>query len=149
MQWDLLTEEERSSSELTPDQCIINTSEGRHFFVRACLDIPLISQIGTFTWGVWVSLSEASFLEMTSHWQDPERTKLGPYFAWLCTAIPEYPDTMFLKTMVHHRPVGTRPSVELEPTDHPLAVHQRSGITVEQLSRIVAAVVHDRVEPAT
>src|SRR5215831_8075762 len=43
------------------------------------------------------------------------------------TKVPGYPDTAFLKTMVHQREVGVRPSVELEPTDRPLAVDQRDG----------------------
>jgi hypothetical protein len=38
-----------------------------------------------------------------------------------------------LKTMVHTQPVGVRPSIELEPTDHPLAIEQREGITVARV----------------
>lgn len=144
LQWDLLSDIEREQSELTSGQCVIESSEGRHFFVRACFDVPLIGSGQTFTWGVWVSLSESSFLEMAEHWTDPARMNLGPYFGWLCTKIPEYPDTMFLKTMVHQRPVGTRPAVEVEPTDHPLSIHQRQGIAPEEMQRIVESVVHQR-----
>jgi hypothetical protein len=39
-----------------------------------------------------------------------------------------YPDNILLKTRVHTRAVGTRPYVELEPTDHPLSIEQRNGI---------------------
>lgn len=142
LQWDLLNAAEREQSELTSDQCVIESTEGRHFFVRACLDVPVRGTDQTFTWGVWVSVSESTFLEMSDHWTDPGRTDLGPYFGWLCTKIPEYPDTMFLKTMIHQRPVGTRPAVELEPTDHPLSVHQRAGIASEEMQRIVESVIH-------
>jgi Uncharacterized protein conserved in bacteria (DUF2199) len=34
-----------------------------------------------------------------------------------------------LKTNVHTQPVGSRLLIEHEPTDHPLAVEQRAGIT--------------------
>jgi hypothetical protein len=34
---------------------------------------------------------------------------------------------MLLKTNVHTRARGLRPTVELEPTDHPLAVEQREA----------------------
>jgi hypothetical protein len=121
----------------------IGRNSGRHFFVRACLDIPVHDSSLPFTWGVWVSLSEAHFREMADRWEDPERAGYGPYFGWLCTAIPEYPDTMFLKTMVHNRAVGTRPAVELEPTDHPLAVHQREGISESAMRRIVESILHE------
>jgi hypothetical protein len=94
-----------------------------------------------------VSLSEASFLEISDHWDDQSRVGLGPYFGWLCTAIPEYPDTMFLKTMVHQRSVGTRPSVELAPSGHPLAVHQREGISATELKSIIEAILHGREPP--
>jgi hypothetical protein len=144
LQWDLLSDVERERSELTSDQCVIESTEGRHFFVRACLHVPLSGSDETFTWGVWASLSEASFLEMSEHWSDPGRSDLGPYSGWLCTKVPEYPDTMFLKTMVHQRSVGTRPAVELEPTDHPLSIHQRQGIAPEEMQRIVETVLHQR-----
>lgn len=142
IQWHLLSEPERENSELCEEQCVIESADGRHFFIRTCLDIPIQNSSASFTWGVWVSLSEESFLEMAAHWDDPARTSCGPYFGWLCTKVPEYPDTVFLKTRVHQRPVGTRPRVELEPTDHPLALHQREGISQALLSRIVMNVLH-------
>ena len=42
--------------------------------------------------------------------------------AWL----KPYPDTMNLKSRVHLRNHGHRPTIELEPTDHPLALEQRN-----------------------
>jgi hypothetical protein len=81
-------------------------------------------------------------LEVSDHWEDPARTSLGPYFGWLCTKIPEYPDTVFLKTMVYQRPVGKRPVVELEETDHPLSVDQRNGIDPSRMQEIISKVLH-------
>jgi hypothetical protein len=68
--------------------------------------------------------------------------KFGPHFGWLCTKIPDYPDTVFLKSMVHQREVGQRPIVELELTDHPLAVDQRCGIEQARLREIVMRLMH-------
>ena len=141
-QWHLLTDDERNRSELCQDQCVIDATEETAFFVRGCLDIPIIGTERAFTWGVWVSLSEKSFLEMSEHWTDPDRENLGPYFGWLSTTIPEYPDTMYLKTSVHQRSVGTRPLVELEATAHPLAVHQREGIDRDSLFALVTRLLH-------
>jgi hypothetical protein len=35
-----------------------------------------------------------------------------------------------------------RAAIELEPTDHPLAVEQREGITVDRWKQLVARVLH-------
>ncbi|MEV8533220.1 DUF2199 domain-containing protein [Streptomyces sp. NPDC051211] len=59
------------------------------------------------------------------------------------TDEPVYaPTTLNLKTHVHTRPAGERPYVELEPTDHPLAVEQRTGMTVDRVREIAAALFH-------
>jgi hypothetical protein len=149
LQWSLLSDDERSRSSLGPEQCEIESGEGKSFYIRGCIDIPIQGDDQVFTWGVWCSLSERSYVEMSIHWNDPERASRGPYFGWLCTSIPGYPDTAFLKTMVHQRAPGIRPSVELEPTDHPLAVDQRKGIPMDRLMAIVTKLLHqnDAADP--
>jgi hypothetical protein len=73
----------------------------------------------------------------------PGRESEEPYFGWLSSDIPSYePTTLELKTHVHTQPVGQRPVVELEPTDHPLAVEQRTGITVARVQRIAELMLH-------
>ena len=143
LQWDLLTEEERKGSLLGEEQCIIDGPDEFHYYIRACLDIPIKGTDDCFSWGVWVSLNESDFKEMFDNLNNPERSRLGPYFGWLSTKIPEYPDTMFLKVTVYQRAIGVRPLVELEPTDHPLAVQQRAGIELEELQELVVKILHD------
>jgi hypothetical protein len=142
VQWALISEQERAASELGREQCVIEADGQGHFFVRACLEVPIKGTGRVFTWGVWVSLSEKNFLEMSLHWDDPSRTSFGPYFGWLCTRIPEYPDTVFLKTTVHQRAVGQRPTVELEESEHPLSIDQRSGIEPSRMQEIISKVLH-------
>src|SRR4030095_6389013 len=63
---------------------------------------------------------------------DPESNEIGPFFGWLSNRIRCYDeDTYCLKTMAHFRSDGQRPLIEVEPTDHPLANHQRHGISLE------------------
>jgi hypothetical protein len=66
-----------------------------------------------------------------------------PYFGWLSTALPCYPDTLNLKTHVPSCPVGLRPLIEPESTEHPLAVEQRNGITMARVQEIAECVLHD------
>ena len=79
-------------------------------------------------------------------WEKPGRETEPPYFGWLSTALPGYPSTLNLKTNVHTRQVGRRPRVELEPTDHPLAVEQRQGITLSRVQEIAEIVLHGHQE---
>jgi hypothetical protein len=139
-QWFEISQEVREvRAELTSDQCII---DGRYFFMRGQLEIPIIDHPDPFVWGVWVSLSEENFWRATDLWEQEGRENEPPCFGWLCIALPGYPDTLGLKTMVHSRPVGIRPFVELEPTDHPLAVEQREGITMARVREIAETVLH-------
>ena len=125
--------------ELGPDHCVI---DGRWYFVRGCLDVPVHGHEAPFSWGVWVSLSRESFLAYAALHDDEGRAPGARFVGWLCSAIPGYPDTSVLKAAVHVRPWPTRPYVELEPTEHPLAVEQRAGIASERVRAIAERVMH-------
>lgn len=118
---------------------------GEHFFVRGRLVIPVTDAApGTeFDWGAWVSLSRDNFARSRSLWTTAGREREEPYFGWLSTDLPLYqPSTLSLKTRVRTQPVGQRPLVELEPIDHPLAVEQRTGITLARVQEIAETLLH-------
>jgi hypothetical protein len=116
---------------------------GQHYFVKGMIEIPVIDSDEVFSWGVWASLSRESFSRAADLWDTPGRETETPYFGWLTTELLVYPaTTLNLKTRVHTRPVGERPFVELEPTEHPLAVEQRTGITLNRVREIAATVLH-------
>ncbi|MFG3345831.1 DUF2199 domain-containing protein [Streptomyces sp. NPDC048018] len=126
---------------LSSDQCVVG---GQHYFVKGLIEIPVVDSDEVFSWGVWVSLSRENFSRAAELWDRPGREAEEPYFGWLTTDLPVYsPTTLNLKTYVHTRPVGERPFVELEPTAHPLAVEQRTGITLDRVREIAAAVLHE------
>ncbi|WP_346042053.1 DUF2199 domain-containing protein [Actinomadura chokoriensis] len=126
-------------SELTSDQCVI---QGEHLFVKGLIEIPVVGG-DVFSWAVWVSLSPQNFARMSELWETPDREQEPPYFGWLASELFLYErPTLNLKTNVHTRPVGERPFVELEPTDHPLAVEQRTGITRERVQWFAEQILH-------
>ena len=43
---------------------------------------------------------------------------------------------------MHTSPIGERPWIELEPTDRPLAVDQRDGISYERVVAIASQLLH-------
>ena len=120
---------------LTSDTCV---ADDAYFFVHGRLEIPVLGETDPFAWGVWVSLSRANFNRFEASFNEPKRSQIGPFFGWLSVELPLYPSTQNLKTRVHLRDNGLRPLVELEPTDHPLAVEQRDGISVERIAEIFA-----------
>jgi hypothetical protein len=136
-----ITETERASRcKLSSDDCII---DGESFFVRGCLEIPVHGAAEPLIWGVWVSLSQQSFLAWQKVFDQKYRSHVGPFFGWLNAWLKPYPETMNLKTRVHLRDHGQRPWIELEPTDHPLAREQSNGISVDRVAEIYSIMVHD------
>lgn len=132
-------EERKTRCDLTSDLCVI---DNEYFFIRGCLEIPVVDGPRPFVWGVWTSLSKQNFQRTIELWDTPGRESEPPYFGWLCTSLPLYPSTLHLKTHVHTRPGNQRPLVELEPTDHPLAIEQRNGISMERVREIAEALMH-------
>jgi len=129
----------KQRGELSSDQCVI---DDEHFFVRGLVEIPVLDGDGPFAWGVWVSLSRTNFERANALWHDSNRVSEASYFGWLCNSIPAYPETLNLKTAVHTREVGLRPLIELEATDHPLAIEQRDGITAARIRNIAEKMHH-------
>jgi hypothetical protein len=137
--WLAIPEAERSErGELSSDTCVI---DGEHFFVRGCLEIPVAGCQDRFTWGVWISVSKQSFDRIGELWDAEIRDNEPPFFGWLCTDIAIYPQTLELKTRVHLRNNGIRPFIEIEPTDHPLAIEQREGMTLRRVEEIASTLL--------
>ncbi len=58
-------------------------------------------------------------------------------FGFLSNELRGFPGSLGLKLNVHPRDDRQRPWLELEPTDHPLAVAQREGIAFEKVLSII------------
>ena len=118
---------------LTEDLCIIR---GRDYFVRGVIEIPVHDYEHEFGFGVWVSHKKENFELYRERFDDPEG--IGPFFGWLCTALPYYPrPTINLKTMAHYRGDGLRPMIEVKESKHLLSRHQRKGISLALAWKIV------------
>ena len=131
--------EREERCELTSDTCVV---DGDSFFARGCIEVPVHGQAEPLVWGAWVSLSRESFRQFLEGFELAKRRHLGPFFGWLSAEFLVYPECENLKTHLHLRDDGIRPLIELEPTDHPLAMEQRTGISVERVAEIYAAYMH-------
>ena len=139
--YDAMSDQERQqSATITADTCVINDED---FFVRGLLEIPVHGRDTTFAYGVWVSLSKKNFVRYQELFEATDRLDEPPYFGWFSNKLPGYPDTLNLKTQVRLRPYPSRPSIVLEETDHPLALEQRNGISLDRLREILEANAHE------
>jgi|SRR5215475_4126123 len=130
-----------SRSILSEDFCVI---KDEHYFVRCVLEIPILGvDDERFGFGVWSTLSRQNFIVYMDTFDSGDQGKLGPWFGWFSNRLRGYPDTANLTCQVHPRDGRQRPSIELEPTGHPLAIEQRNGITFDRLLDIYAAHDHD------
>jgi len=75
---------------LKSDICSVDQ---QHFFVRGCLEIPVLGELEPFSWGVWVSLSADNFEKFSGCLRAPKRSHIGPFFGWLSAELPLYPST--------------------------------------------------------
>ena len=131
--WFTVPLEERSiRTELTEDTCIIDDED---YFIRGVLHIPIHDYERSFGFGVWVSQKKENFY---TYLDNPDSDQIGPFFGWLSTEIPYYEESsLSLKTMAHFVGNKERPRIEVELTDHPLAIDQDKGITLAKAWEIV------------
>ncbi len=105
--------------EFTDDTCVIDKE---FFYVRCNLEISVIDASESLSFGVWISVNKASFDRYLETW-----------------------NTENLKVHAYIQGPGLRPAIELEPTDHPLAVQQRQGIFMDALKEIYARIAPGKV----
>ena len=125
--------------ELTADQCVVDE---KIFFIRGHIEIPIQGTAEPLSFSVWSSLSEQSFIHMCRRWDASDRGEDPTYFGWLCSSIPVYPSTIHLKVSVQSRSPGLTPLFTVEPTEHPLAIDQESGITVQRWRKMAHELMH-------
>lgn len=114
------------------DLCSIDDEQ---FFIRGVIYIPVHGQEEDFGFGVWVSQKKENFQTYRDNYDSDQ---IGPFFGWLSTRLICYADDTFcLKTMAYFRGANERPSIVVEPTDHPLSIDQRNGISLERAWELV------------
>ncbi len=138
--YELPEDEREAKTKLTADTCVIENDGEVDFFIRGTIELPIHGQNEPFGLGVWVSQKKENF---EAYLEDPGTADIGPYFGWLCSELPAFGSTLSLKTMAHFQGNGLRPTIEVEPTEHPLAVAQQQGISLDKAWEIV----HGYIKP--
>ncbi|WP_416368652.1 DUF2199 domain-containing protein [Tritonibacter mobilis] len=124
---------------LTEDFCRFGTLR----FLRAVLAIPLADSRGEeFILGTWAGVSEEVFNEYLDLFELRETESMGSRPAWLSNQIP--PDSNGpLACMLHMRPDGQYPELQVSEVNHDLARMQELGLNLEELLTFLHAYGHD------
>ncbi len=130
-------EKRATDASLDSDLCML---EGRDFFIRTLLEVPVHGLPDPFLWGVWMSVSDSNFRRYQAGFRQPGYRDSYP--GWLSNRIPGYPDTLRTRCRARVEPGGDRPLLELEPTEHPLSVDSRQGIDLERAIRLASEALH-------
>jgi hypothetical protein len=136
-----MSESDRDTRALiSSDQCIVDQT---WFFIRGCLEIPVLESSDIFLWGLWASVKEEVFDEISECWEEEGREmRRGPFKARLANSLSVYPETLNVKLRIVIQPAGTRPLFVLEDEQHPLATAQRHGISQLEAMELSATLLH-------
>ena len=124
---------------ISPDQCVI---DGKDFYLRGRILVPVIEVEEPFVWGVWAEVGPKDFIRTNEQWKMQGREAEPAFPGWLNTKLPLFGDTINLEVSVKTQVVGKRPQFSVADESHPLAVEQRSGITMERVRRIAEEIAH-------
>lgn len=122
------------------DQCIVDET---WFFIRGCLEIPVLGHDEPFLWGVWASVRQDVFDEISDCWTQEGRERThGPFKGRLANSLSVYPETLNLKLEICIQPAGTRPLFVIEEAEHQLAIEQQLGITRVRAMELASFLIH-------
>lgn len=164
-----MTREERDARTIIgSDQCVVDQ---QWFFIRGCLEIPVAGSSDPFLWGLWASVLEPAFDEISETWEENGREKVhGPFKGRLANSlhartspkgdIPKcrrrcgrykivrhkvlsvYVETFNLKVSISIQPAGTRPLFIVDEAEHPLGIEQRNGISESRVQELASLLLH-------
>lgn len=129
-------------AELSSDFCTIKYEDQTDRFIRVVLKQKVLGQSETLEYGLWVSLSEKSYNDYVSNYNN--HSHQTTYFGYLCSLIPGYVDTLSVKINVVTGLGNNRP--EIFPHDDQLendfVKDYFEGITKQEAERRISMTYH-------
>lgn len=136
-----LSEDERTARALADDDyCMI---DGRLFFIRGYLPVPIHDLDDVFGWGFWCKVSEND-LKRSAAFSNGTCAQVEPFVGHLANSAAAYDDLEGLMVEVHTTEPDQRPTLFVRPCDHPLHHEQEHGITIARVHAILRSMFPDR-----
>jgi len=121
------------------DTCVIDKNA---FYVKGVLELPIIGLEEKLSFNVWVDVSKENFL---LYFKFPESENISfqsPIFGWFACEIDGFEECLNLKSKLLFQYTGLKPSVLLEPTQHPLSRAFYGGMSIEKTIEIIEFYTH-------
>jgi len=112
--------------------------DGKRFFVRALLPIPVNGRADPYNIGLWVEVAQEVFTKVLDLWTEDDQVHEPPFNAKLANSIPTVPETLNLEVLMQLTGPKTRPDVFVADGGHPLGRQQRDGVSVHRISEYSA-----------
>ena len=125
---------------LSEDFCVM---DGKYFFVRGVLEIPVQGVADTFGFGCWSTLSRGNFDRYLCGFDDGDYPDMGPWGGWLSNRVSDYVGTEPEALWVYPQLDRIRPRFRIQNPSHPLAIDQAKGITPERALELFAHYGHE------
>jgi hypothetical protein len=114
---------------LTSDFCIM---EGRHYFIRCVMEAPVHGFSQRFGWGVWCKVDWKSYKLCWDRFEDSDNDGIAPLKGTLANNLRHYPDTLGRSCTIQLQNDRMRPLAMLDNAEHPLAIHQIEGMSLQE-----------------
>ena len=127
---------------LSTDTCVI---DGRRFFIRGCLYVPVRATRRSFGWGFWAEVSGRTFKRYLELY-DADASSERPYPGTLSVedgAHENYERLDGLRVSIQFGRADKRPTFTLRPSRHLLYREQRDGITQRRHHEIIEPLLRD------
>jgi hypothetical protein len=119
---------------LSEDFCVL---DGKHFLVRVVLEIPVHGLAEKFGFGCWSTLSEANFDKYIDGFNNSDYSDWGPWDGWLCNQLETFLGDEPELVSVYPQPYRQRPTLVIRDEEHPLAIAQPEGISMDRMIEIL------------
>ncbi len=120
-----LTETEKGElATVSDDFCVITYEDQTDRFIRTVLWQEVTDHPEDLHYGLWVSLSAASFADYEAHYNDEDHQT--EYFGWLANPLPDYDFSV---------------SIPHEDFDHPFVRDYYAGIPRKEAERRIHAMM--------
>lgn len=117
------------------DLCIL---DGKRFFVRALLPLPVDSREGPYCIGLWVEVTRPTFDRIYDLWDSEAQHAEPPFTVHLANEIPIAAGSLGLEAELRLAGPGNRPYVFLKPGTHQLHAEQARGIDAHRVAEYTA-----------
>lgn len=141
--YDSLSKEDKEKiAYLDNDFCIIKHKEQTDRFIRCTLSQRVNDHCEDLDYGVWVSLSEKSYLDYEENFKKETEEKI--YFGWLCNDIPGYEFKDSIPTNIVTKNGGIRPEVfPHESFEHQFVKDYYNGISKSEAERRISEMLEN------